>query len=215
SSNSNSTNSSTLLNQDAPAKKPLSAVRVTFVLWVLWFGVNLGYYGFVLWTPSLLSEQGLALTKSFQYTLIMCIAQLPGYLVAALLIDIVGRKPVLTVFLAGTAASALLFGYADSSLQILVAGCLLYFFALGTWGCVYSYTPELYATAVRGLGVGSAAAVGRIGAFIAPMIVPVLYNHFGAETGFAAVFFTLTIVFALVALVVGIFGIETRGRELE
>ncbi|MDR1496450.1 MAG: MFS transporter [Clostridiales Family XIII bacterium] len=189
-------------------------LRATVVLWVIWFGINLGYYGFVLWTPSFLVAQGLDLVKSFQFTLIMCFAQLPGYLAAALLIEKIGRKPVLTIFMAGTALAAWLFGHAGTPEQSLAAGCLLYFFALGAWGCVYSYTPELYPTKVRGVGTGWAAAFGRIGAFLAPLIVPALYALFGEEQGFVAVFVVLTATFLAVALVVLIFGVETKGKSL-
>ncbi|MCL2883681.1 MAG: MFS transporter, partial [Coriobacteriia bacterium] len=56
--------------------------RATIILWVLWFGINFGYYGFVLWTPSFLVAQGFDLVKSFEFTLYMCLAQLPGYLAA-------------------------------------------------------------------------------------------------------------------------------------
>ncbi len=34
-------------------------LRRTLVLWVIWFGINFGYYGFVLWTPSLLVARAL------------------------------------------------------------------------------------------------------------------------------------------------------------
>lgn len=187
--------------------------KATMVLWVLWFGVNLGYYGFVLWTPSFLVAQGYELVKSFEFTLIMCLAQIPGYLLAAFLIEKIGRKPVLTLFLLGTAGSAWFFGHATSIELVLVSGCLLYFFALGTWGCVYSYTPEQYPTEIRAAGAGVASAVGRVGAFIAPMIVPVVYAFFGTEHGFEIVFIILTVVFVLVAITVGFFGVETRGKE--
>jgi putative MFS transporter len=190
-------------------------LRATAVLWVIWFGINLGYYGFVLWTPSFLVAQGLDLVKSFQFTLIMCIAQLPGYLAAALLIEKIGRKPVLTIFMAGTALAAWLFGHAGTPEQSLASGCLLYFFALGAWGCVYSYTPELYPTKVRGVGTGWAAAFGRVGAFLAPLIVPALYALFGEEKGFVSVFIVLTVTFLVVALVVLIFGVETKGKALK
>jgi putative MFS transporter len=189
-------------------------LRSTAVLWVLWLGINLGYYGFVLWTPSLLMAQGFDMVKSFGFTLLMCVAQLPGYLVAAIAIEKLGRKPTLTVFFAGTAAAAWLFGHAASESQILIFGCLLYFFALGAWGCVYSYTPELYPTDIRGSGTGWAAAFGRVGALVAPMILPVLYAAFGAENGYTGVFVLLTGVFFAVAVIVGIFGRETRGRAL-
>jgi putative MFS transporter len=177
--------------------------------------MNLGYYGFVLWTPSLLMMRGFDMVKSFEFTLIMCIAQLPGYLAAGLLIEKIGRKPVLTIFLLGTALSAWLFGLSGSTEQILIFGSLLYFFALGAWGCVYSYSPELYSTDIRGAGTGWAAAFGRVGALIAPFIVPALYTAFGKSTGFTYVFILLTLVFLCAALVVGFFGRETMGDPLQ
>ena len=189
-------------------------IRSTIVLWVIWFGVNFGYYGFVLWTPTLLMGQGFDMVRSFGFTVIMCIAQLPGYFSAAWLIEKLGRKPVLIIYFAGTAVAAWLFGHAATEGSILAAGCLLYFFALGAWGCVYSYTPEVYPTDVRGSGTGWAAAFGRIGAFIAPFVVPVVYAMFGEQTGFTAVFVVLTAAFAIVAIVIAIIGQETKGRSL-
>ena len=188
--------------------------RSTAVLWVIWFGVNFGYYGFVLWTPTLLMGQGFDMVKSFGFTVIMCLAQLPGYFSAAYLIEKIGRKPVLIAYFAGTAVAAWLFGHAGSETLVLVYGCLLYFFALGAWGCVYSYTPEVYPTGVRAAGSGWAAAFGRIGAFIAPFIVPALYHMFGTSSGFAAVFIVLSAAFAIVAVVVAVFGRETKGVPL-
>jgi len=189
--------------------------RNTAVIWVIWFGVNFGYYGFVLWTPTLLTEQGFDIVKSFGYTVIMCIAQLPGYFSAAYLIERIGRKPTLIMFFAGTAVAAWFFGCAGSESQILAAGCLLYFFALGSWGSIYSYTPEVYPTDIRGAGSGWSSAFGRIGAFIAPFIVPVLYSAFGMEHGFTMVFILLSLVFAFVAVTILLFGSETKGTSLK
>ncbi|HVJ49182.1 MFS transporter [Desulfitobacterium sp.] len=189
--------------------------RSTIVLWVIWFGLNFGYYGFVLWTPSLLVGKGFALVKSFEFTLIMCLAQLPGYFSAAYLVEKIGRKKVLVVYLLGTALAAWLFGHAGSTNEVLAYGCLLYFFSLGAWGCTYAYTPEVYPTVARASGSGWASAFGRIGAFIAPMIVPVIYTAYGKEAGYTNVFIMLTAVFAIVAVVVGILGKETMGKTLE
>ena len=189
-------------------------LRSTSVLWVIWFGINFGYYGFVLWTPSLLTEQGFDIVKSFGFTVIMCLAQVPGYFSAAYVVERWGRKPTLIVYFAGTALASWFFGHADSDATILAAGCLLYFFALGAWGCVYSYTPEVYPTDVRGAGSGWASAFGRIGAFIAPFIVPVLYSSFGSDNGFMLVFAILAAAFALVAIVILLFGRETKGISL-
>nr|WP_315023453.1 MFS transporter [uncultured Aminipila sp.] len=190
-------------------------IRTTMVLWTIWIGINFGYYGFVLWTPSLLMAQGFALVKSFEFTLIMCLAQLPGYFSAAYFVEKIGRKKVLSIYFAGTALAAWLFGHAGSTAQVLLYGCLLYFFSLGAWGCVYTYTPEVYPTAARASGAGWAAAFGRIGAFIAPLIVPVIYSTYGPKTGYGYIFALLTAVFAIVAIVVAIFGKETMGKSLE
>ena len=38
-------------------------LRTTIVLWIIWFGINFGYYGFVLWTPTLLLGKGFASCK--------------------------------------------------------------------------------------------------------------------------------------------------------
>ncbi len=189
--------------------------RRTLVLWILWLGINFGYYGFVLWTPTLLMGKGFSLVKGFQFILIMSIAQLPGYYSASYLIEKIGRKPVLVVYLIGTALSSYLFGQATSVTTVLVFGCLLYFFSLGAWGAVYAYTPEVYPTSVRGSGVGWAAAIGRIGAIAAPYIVGLIYEAKGNEAGFTYVFIILTIVFAAVAIVVAIVGIETKGKSLD
>lgn len=190
-------------------------IKITAVLWIIWFGVNFGYYGFVLWTPTLLVGKGFTLVKSFEFTLIMCLAQLPGYYSAAMLVERIGRKKVLSAYFAGTALAAWLFGHAASVSEVLLYGSLLYFFSLGAWGCVYAYTPEVYPTIARGSGSGWATAFGRLGAFTAPFVVPVIYNFYGAETGYTYVFVMLTAVFGIVAIVVALFGKETMGRSLE
>ena len=85
-----------------------------------------------------------------------------------------GRKPTLVAYLLGTAVSALLFGTAGTGIVAFIALALLSFFNLGAWGVVYTYSPELYPTAVRATGAGVAAAVGRIGGIIGPFLTPVI-----------------------------------------
>lgn len=189
--------------------------RRTLVLWILWLGINFGYYGFVLWIPTLMVGKGFLLIKSLQFTLIMSLAQLPGYYSAAYLIEKIGRKGVLVIYLAGTAVAAYLFGQSASVNHILIYGSLLYFFSLGAWGAVYAYTPEMYPTAARGSGAGWAAAVGRIGMIAAPYAVGVIYQKYGNVTGYSYVFGMLTAVFAVVAVAVLLLGIETKGKSLD
>ena len=109
--------------------------------------------------------------QSFEYVLIMTLAQLPGYYSAAWLIERMGRKFVLVTYLLGTAASALVFGAAESTTILIVSGILLSFFNLGAWGALYAYSPEQYPAVIRGTGSGMSAAIGRVGGILGPLLV--------------------------------------------
>ncbi|MDO5499939.1 MAG: MFS transporter [Propionibacteriaceae bacterium] len=170
----------------------------TAALWVVWFCINLSYYGAFIWLPSLLFRQGFTLVKSFEYTLIITLAQLPGYAAAAFLIERWGRRPTLASFLAGSAVAAGLLGMASTPAQIIAAGCALSFFNLGAWGALYAIGPELYPTAARGKGTGAAAAFGRIASIVAPLLVPVLIAWGGGENWL--VFTTFAVAFAVGAV---------------
>ncbi len=144
----------------------------TASLWVVWFAVNFSYYGAFIWIPSLLVASGMDLVRSFGFTLVITLAQLPGYAVAAVLVEVWGRRPTLSLFLVGSAVSALLYGTADSEAAILAAGMALSFFNLGAWGALYAISPEVYPTDLRGTGTGWAAGFGRIASILAPLYVP-------------------------------------------
>lgn len=170
--------------------------RRTVAFWTVWFCINLSYYGAFTWIPSILAENGYSLVKSFTFTLIITVAQLPGYACAAWLIEKWGRRATLTVFLVGSAVSAGLYGLADAEWSIIVAGCLLSFFNLGAWGALYAVGPELYPTPLRATGTGAATGFGRIASIIAPLIVPpllvfggtgILFALFGVAFAVAAV----------------------------
>lgn len=184
--------------------------RRTAGLWIVWFCVNLSYYGAFIWIPSLLVADGFSLVRSFQFTLIITLAQLPGYAVAAWLIEVWGRRSTLATFLLGSAASALFFGTASTEVTIIVAGCLLSFFNLGAWGALYAIGPELYPSHVRGAGTGAAAGFGRIASIIAPLIVPPILA-FGGSIALFGLFSAAFLVAAVAALTLP----EQRGKVLD
>ena len=124
-------------------------------------------------------QRGFPLVRSFEFTLIITLAQIPGYAVAAWLIETWGRRITLATFLAGSALAAAAFGFATTETLIIVTGCALSFFNLGAWGALYAVGPELYPTAVRGKGTGAAAAFGRIASMLAPLSVPLLLGAGG------------------------------------
>lgn len=184
--------------------------RTTIMLWVLWFTVVFSYYGMFLWLPSIMLQKGFGLVKSFEYVLLITLAQLPGYFTAAYLIERIGRKLVLGGYLLLTAASAIWFGVATSEGMLLAAGASLSFFNLGAWGAMYAYTPELYPTAVRSTGVGLAASFGRIGGVIGPYVVGMLINGGTPIGSVFAVFFVAIVIGAGAVLLLGK---ETKGTD--
>ncbi|WP_435746573.1 MFS transporter [Nocardioides sp. SYSU DS0663] len=162
--------------------------RSTAALWAVWFGVNFSYYGAFIWIPSLLVADGMTLVRSFGFTLVITLAQLPGYAAAAVLVEVWGRRATLSSFLVGSAVSAVLYGRADSETAIVAAGMALSFFNLGAWGALYAVTPEVYPTALRATGAGAAAGFGRIASVLAPLSVPWLLDLGTGTTGLFVVF---------------------------
>ncbi|WP_106767028.1 MFS transporter [Paenibacillus faecalis] len=185
--------------------------KTSIMLWILWFTVVFSYYGMFLWLPTVMLDKGFSLVTSFQYVLIMTLAQLPGYFTAAYFIEKFGRKFVLVTYLICTALSALWFGFADSVGMLIAAGISLSFFNLGAWGGLYAYSPELYPTRVRSTGVGLATSFGRIGGVIAPLLVGFLK---GGGTSIESIFTMFFITILIGAFGVMLLGKETKGLEL-
>lgn len=196
--------------------------RTTVALWLVWFGVNFAYYGAFIWLPTLLTQSGFELASSFEFVLYMTLAQLPGYLAAAILVEVWGRRATLATFLGGSAVGALLFANAPAIAEWLQPGsetwaygialttaCTLSFFNLGAWGALYALTPEVYPTSVRASGAGAATAFGRIAAMMAPLLVPVL-NNAGGLTLLFAIFGAMF----LMAMIAAFFLPEYRNRAL-
>ena len=184
----------------------------TLMLWILWFAVVFSYYGMFLWLPSVMVGKGFSLIQSFKYVLIMTLAQLPGYFSAAWLIEKAGRKFVLVSYLIGTAASAFVFGNADTIEVLLISGMFLSFFNLGAWGALYAYTPEQYPTLIRGTGAGLAAGVGRIGGVLGPLLVGMMLDQ-GYDISTVFTIFCIAILIGVSAVL--FLGKETKQIELD
>lgn len=184
--------------------------QATLMLWVVWFMVVFSYYGMFLWLPSVLVLRGYTIVQSFGYVLVMTLAQLPGYFMAAWLIEKWGRKSTLVLFLIGTAVSAIAFGWAQSLVVLIISGMALSFFNLGAWGALYAYSPEQYPAAVRGTGTGMASGIGRIGGILGPVLVGYLLQ---AKVSITAIFVIFFVAILIAAATVYWFGVETKEAE--
>lgn len=207
----------------SPKAEPMPAIRTrelfghqylarTVAIWLTWFFVNFSYYGAFTWMPSLLADQFGSLTSSFGYTLIISLAQLPGYFLAAWLVEIWGRRRTLSVFLAVSAVAAFAFSQAGSVAAVIGFGMLLSASNLGAWGVLYAVTPEIYPTRLRGAASGAAAAVGRVAAIIAPLLVPWFLTLSGGNKTVAFVIFAVAFVLGCIA---ALCLPERKGLDLE
>lgn len=182
--------------------------RESIGLWITWFSITMGYYGIFIWLPSMLGsispEIGEYIAGNrFTYLLVITLAQLPGYFSAVLLVDRVGRRSVLGVYLAATALASFLFASSRTVAELYIYGIVLSFFDLGAWAALYTYTPEQYPTHIRGLGSSWAGFFGRIGGILGATVVPFLGMDW-------------FIVFTLFALIhfIGVLGVFL-GREMK
>jgi MFS transporter, putative metabolite:H+ symporter len=185
--------------------------RITSMTWLMWLSITFSYYSFFTWIPSLLVQNGMTITKSFAYSLVIYVAQVPGYFSAAWFNEKIGRQATIVAYMLCGGLAAIGLAFAKSDGEIMLAGVLLSFFMNGTYAGVYAYTPEVFPTQVRATGSGLASAVGRIGGIVAPILVGFVYP----TLGFAGVFGMTTAVLLLGAAAVSIMGIRTRGRSLE
>ena len=185
--------------------------RSTAMLWVLWISITFSYYGFFTWIPTLLVKHGLTITKGFAYSIVIYVAQIPGYYSAAFLSEKLDRKWTIILYMLAGGISAFLMANARGEKMITIFGFFLSFFMNGTYAGIYAYTPEVYPTAFRATGMGVASAFGRIGGILAPIIIGFTF----AKIGFAGVFMITTAVLILGAFTVGAMGISTTGKTLE
>ena len=144
--------------------------KTTLLLWAVWFFISLGYYGVFTWLPNFFRSTGMEMLPVYQNTFILALAQIPGYFSAAYLVEKWGRRKTLAFYLLASGVFTYLFAIAASTSFLIFMGIWMSFFALGAWGALYAFTPEVYPTPLRGTGMGSASAMTRIAGALAPTI---------------------------------------------
>ena len=150
-----------------------------------WFFLDVSYYGTTVSTPlviKLFSPQTTLIQTMLYTLLIFVVAALPGYIVAALTIDRIGRK---RMQLLGFAMMALTYGVLflfPALTQItwtflLVYGLSYFFTEFGPNVTTFVLPAEIFPVAARTTAHGIAAAVGKVGAFIGAFLFPLLLSN--------------------------------------
>jgi MFS transporter, PHS family, inorganic phosphate transporter len=138
-----------------------------------WLLFDFAYYGTTISTHEVvhLVDPRASLTGTIGITLgIFAVAALPGYLLAAALIDRIGRRRLqlggFAMMAAGFAGLWLIPGATSMVLPFLLLYGLTYFFAeFGPNTTTFVYPAELFPVRARASSHGLAAAAGKIGAF--------------------------------------------------
>ncbi|HEY2022632.1 MFS transporter [Paraburkholderia sp.] len=190
-------------------KPPLA--RTTLMTWCLWLSVTFCSYAFFVWIPGLLVQHGMTITKSFSVSIIIYLAQIPGYYSAAYFCEKLGRKTTIVSYMGMACVAGIWLANAGSDTAIVFASTFMSFAMNGVNAGEYAYTPEVFPTHLRATGMGAASAFGRIGAICSPMLVGYIYPLWG----FAGVFGMTTGILLIGAFAVIFLGVSTHGRTLE
>lgn len=183
--------------------------RRTILMLACWFLVSISYYGIFVWMPARLATEGFGFVRGYGFLVLVALAQIPGYALAAYGVEKWGRRATLTRFLVLSAAGCALFVIATTPALIAAALLLMSFALLGTWGALYAFTPELYPTASRATGMGAAGAMARLGGLMAPSVVVYLFIESTAAA--IGLFAGLLLIAAIAARAIDV---ETRQAAL-
>lgn len=195
----------------APSEGIFSASlrRRSLMILAIWFLVSVSYYGVFTWMPARLAGEGFGFVRGYGFLVFVALAQIPGYALAAYGVEKWGRRPTLVGFCLLSAAGCLLFVLSPDDVLIGASLLIMSFALLGTWGALYAYTPELYPTASRATGMGTAGAMARLGGLVAPSLMTFVVSlGLGIAIG---LFAALLVVAAIAALAIDA---ETRRVSL-
>ncbi|WP_321945176.1 MFS transporter [Paraburkholderia sp. J10-1] len=202
---------------------PRSVVTATLIN----IGLISGYYGIVLWAPTLLAQvQSVTPAGASRFMIGFSVCGIVSRLAAASLADRIGRRRTGGYFAIAAAIAALLAGYVGHGdllapswfwLPLLLA----FVFADGSFSVCAVYSTEIWPTRLRGSGSGYAGLAGSVGKMIGPvglawvagsnnMVMP------SATLGVIVPAFQFLALCLLLCGVTYLFvGIEARGKTLE
>lgn len=146
------------------------SVTATLLLWVSYFFTLMVVYILINWLPSLLVGQGFTGKQASWVMFVLQIGAAVGTLLLGVLMDRLPAWALAALIYLGILASLTALGLSSQIESMLIAGFVAGFFATGGQCVLYALAPQFYRTEVRATGVGSAVAVGRLGAMSGPLV---------------------------------------------
>jgi putative MFS transporter len=174
--------------------------------------INALIFGFVNWLPTFFVQQGLSVTKSLAYTLVIVSGSLIGCAIGAFCADALGRRATII----GASAWTIIFGaaypFVAAPWQVLTLGFLLIVGIYVLTSLLYGvYTSEIFPTEVRLRANGICNMFGRGATIITPFVVVALFRAYSVS---GVLFFMIALLLVQIG-VVWAWGIEPAKRGLE
>ncbi len=171
---------------------------------------TLGLFGFMAWVPTLLATRGFPVSKSLLFTCLMYFGAPVGALIAVAVSDRWERKYLIAIFAVVIGTFGVGYGLSTGIVPIVVLGFCVAMFIQTFAPILYAYLPECYPTAIRNSGSGIAYGAGRLANGFGPMLIALLFTHYG----YKSVFVYIAAMWVLVAIIVTIFGPKTKDLSL-
>src|SRR6478672_10465906 len=194
--------------------KPPLLQRLLVGSWVL-ITINTLIFGFVIFLPQFFLRQGLTITNSLAYTMVLAIASLVGCALGAWSSDALGRRPSIIAASIFTIGLGYLYARSnaasDPTTVLLIGFFLIVAIYVQTAMLFGVYTPELFPTEIRLRANGICNTLGRAATVVSPFVVGFLMVHYGLP---GVVWLMIGLVVVQI-IVVGLWGVEPRARALE
>jgi putative MFS transporter len=182
--------------------------------WVL-ITINTLIFGFVIFLPQFFLRQGLTITNSLAYTLVLSVASLVGCALGAYLSDAIGRRWSIIGASILTIISGYIYARFDAASDpaiVLSVGFVLVVAIYVQTAILYGvYTPELFPTEIRLRANGICNFFGRGATVVSPFIVGSLMASYKLP---GVVWLMIGLVVVQI-VVVWAWGVEPRNRGLE
>jgi putative MFS transporter len=194
--------------------RPPILQRLLVGSWVL-ITINTLIFGFVIFLPQFFLRQGLTITNSLGYTVVLAIASLVGCACGAVLSDSIGRRWSIIGASLLTIAAGWVYAHfsaaSDPALVLTTGAVLIIAIYIQTAILFGVYTPELFPTEIRLRANGICNTLGRGATVISPFVVGFLMVNYGLPG-----VIWLMIGLLLVQIVAVLFwGVEPARRSLE
>ncbi|WP_175965212.1 3-(3-hydroxy-phenyl)propionate transporter MhpT [Burkholderia sp. BCC0322] len=178
-----------------------SRTGTTLALWLSYFCTLIVLYFLLNWLPSLMAAKGLARSQAGIVQIFFNIGSGLGVLGIGMSMDRMRPSRVVGGMYAGIVLSLAALAIAPGLVWLSAAAFAAGMFVVGGQSVLYALAAIYYPTAMRGTGVGSAVAVGRLGSVVGPLAAAELLAMGRSASVVIGASIPVTLVAAVAALV--------------